>query len=85
MSVQHPVACVTEVCIGTVNATLLIYYLLWKMLYIVTCFSLIFEPSSGNILYKLLHLQWIRCFLGLIACLYLRYLVGFILFILTFN
>jgi hypothetical protein len=26
MSVQHPVACVIEVCIGTVNATLLIYY-----------------------------------------------------------
>jgi hypothetical protein len=26
MSVQHPVACVIEVCIGTGNATLLIYY-----------------------------------------------------------
>jgi hypothetical protein len=59
-SVQLPVACVIEVTINTVYATLFIYYpLLEDFLFIATCFGSV-EPSAGNIhmiLPKLLYLQ----------------------------
>jgi hypothetical protein len=47
-SVQHSVACVTEVTINTVYATLFIYPSLEVVLFIVTCFDSV-KLSSGNI------------------------------------
>jgi hypothetical protein len=73
VSVPHPVACAIEVTINTVYATYFIYYpLLEDVLFMATCLGSI-ERSSGNIHMisrKLLYLQQIRCFLGLINYLY---------------
>jgi hypothetical protein len=79
-SVQHPVACVIEVTINTVYATLLYIILYWKMFFYCDMFRFS-RPSSSNIyiyiymsLRKLLYLQRIRCFGS-------NYLVGIIIFV----
>jgi hypothetical protein len=63
-----------EVCIGTVTQHFLYIIFYWKMLFIATCFSSVFEPSSGNIhMYMYMYNVHIRIHLRIL--LYLQRMV----------